>query len=111
MHRVAIALIIAMSSATCFAQAERTSIQSDDVTLDDYLRMLEVISPAARSGAEAYMAAYSHRCGRALKTIELRRAVAEDSGDPVLLDMIRASYYRDTAQIQRLSANVTCRRG
>lgn len=111
MRRIAVAVLLSLTMTGSFAQSERSSIQVDNVELDDYLRMLEVISPAARSGAEAYMAAFAQRCGRTMRTIELRKAVAEESGDPVLLEMIRASYYRDAAQIQRLSANVACRRG
>jgi hypothetical protein len=54
------------------------------------------------------MAAFRSRCGRALRTIELRRAFAQGNGDPVLMNMVRASHERDTAALQRLGASIAC---
>lgn len=55
-----------------------------DVPLEEYLLALERIAPSARDGAEAYLQAFRRRCGRALTVAELRRLVAEGTGNPVL---------------------------
>jgi hypothetical protein len=46
-----------------------------------------------------------------LAASELRHAVADGAGDPILMAMIRAAYERNANAIQRLSSNVSCRRG
>lgn len=86
------------------------NLSREDIRLDDYLSVLEQIAPAARQGAQAYLDAFLRRCGRALSVIELRRAIAEQDGDPLLMQMIRASYLQDTAALSRLSGQVSCRR-
>ena len=109
-HCFAIVAMTLFIPALCHGQAA-TSITRDDVPLDEYLRMLEVIAPAARGGAEAYMAAFQRKCGRPLKTIELRRAVADQQGDPVLIQMIQATHYRNPDALKQLDAMVSCQRG
>lgn len=84
---------------------------ADDVPLAVYLDALAHISPAARIGADTYLAAYQHRCGHPLKTIELRRAIADGNGNPVLMAMIRAASQQDAAMLQRLSGTVPCAEG
>ena len=69
------------------------------------------VAPPARDGAEAYMAAFKGRCGRAMRTVELRRAFAEGDGNQTLMAMIRASHQKDTANLQRLAERVTCPAG
>jgi len=88
----------------------QTTVTEDNVPLDEYMRMLEVISPSARAGAESYMAAFAKRCGRAMKTIELRRAVVHGDGDPLLMQMIQATHFRQSAEVQRLGATILCTR-
>ncbi|MCD9026713.1 hypothetical protein LDO26_00600 [Luteimonas sp. BDR2-5] len=88
--------------------AERSDTAAADIPLADYLGLLEQIAPAARDGAQAYLQAFRQRCGRAITADELRRAVAEQDGDPVLMQMIRASYLGDAEAIARLSAQVPC---
>jgi len=100
----------ALVSSLAHAQAEPLPI-GDDVPIETYLTMLSHIAPPAREGAQAYMAAIRSRCGRALRTVELRRAFAEGNGDPTLMSMIRASHDKDTAALQRLGASITCPRG
>ncbi|MGB7990227.1 MAG: hypothetical protein WCF44_12570 [Candidatus Methylophosphatis roskildensis] len=87
------------------------AVASDDVPLDEYLRALHGIMPAARDGAEAYMRAFETRCGRAMRTVELRAAVSEGSGDPILMAMIRASHYKDAEILRSLATAVTCAGG
>jgi hypothetical protein len=82
-----------------------------DMPIESYLALLSQVAPAARDGAEAYMAAFRKRCGRALQTVELRRAFAEGSGDPTLMAMVRATHQKDTAAVQRLGAAIACPRG
>ncbi len=94
-------------AGTVGAQPQRLDLQ-DDVPSDTYLALLSQVAPPARDGAEAYMAAFRSRCGRALRTVELRRAFAQGDGDPVLMSMIRASHERDTAALQRLGSSIAC---
>ena len=89
-------------------QDARHNTLADDVALDTYLDTLAQIAPAAREGADAYLEAFKRRCGRALGTVELRRAIAEGSGDPVLMAMMRAASQHDAATLQRLSASISC---
>lgn len=79
-----------------------------DIPLTDYLGLLEQIAPAAREGAQAYLQAFRQRCGRAMSATELRRAIANQDGDPVLMQMIRASYLNDAPALARLTAQVPC---
>lgn len=109
MSKFAVALILPCLFATA-ALAQAVPDYRDDLPLDDYLAALGQLSPAAREGAEAFLQAHRARCGRALSTLELRRAVAEGSGDAVLMAMIRAAHERDAAATQRLAAAVVCRR-
>ena len=68
------------------------SAATDNIAMDDYLGLLAQISPAAREGAQYYRQAYQQRCGRPLTTQELRHAVSDGNGDPVLMAMVRASH-------------------
>lgn len=82
--------------------------RADDMPMADYLGLLAQIAPAARNGAEAYAQAYRHRCGRALKTAELRRAMSDGNGDPALMAMIRASQLRDAKALADLAQGLRC---
>ncbi len=81
----------------------------DDVPLDDYLALLARISPAARDGAQAYLHAFAQRCGRPLTALELRKAIAQGSGDPVLMGMVSASHPSQLAQRDALLSQLTQR--
>ena len=90
------ALLLAMLSilttpVPAHAQSDAGAIEGD-LPIESYLSLLTQVAPAARDGAEAYMAAFRKRCGRALQTVELRRAFAEGSGDPTLMAMVRATH-------------------
>ena len=89
-----------------------TPTAADDVPMDDYLGLLAQISPAAREGAQGYLQAFQRRCGRALTTQELRRAMSDGDGDPVLMGMIRANHPSQQAQrditLQQLSQRIRC---
>ena len=78
--------------------------------LADYLGLLAQISPAAHGGAQAYLQAFQQRCGRPVRTAELRRAMADGDGDPVLMGMIRASHLRDANALAQLGQRVACDR-
>jgi len=91
------------------AHAQPASGSADGgMPMADYLGLLEQIAPAAREGAEAYLRANQQRCGRVLTTQELRRAMAHDSGDRVLMGMIRASQLRDTKTLAALAQDLSC---
>lgn len=112
MRKLLFLMVTLFSVANALAQgAPPKDALQDDVPLDVYLDALTQISPAAREGADAYLQAFKRRCGRSLKTIELRIAIAEGSGDPVLMGMMRAAFQRDTAALQRLSSAISCARG
>jgi len=98
-------------TAMALAQPAQHDVLADDVPLNVYLDALTQISPAARAGADAYRAAFERRCGRPLKSIELRRAIADGNGNPVLMAMMRAAFQRDTAALQRLTGTLSCVQG
>ena len=110
MLRAFLLFVLLASAAASRAQSETPVQLKDDVPLEIYLDALAQISPAAREGASAYLEAYRRRCGRSLRTMDLRQAVAEGAGDPVLMGMMRAAALRDTAMLQRLSASMSCMR-
>lgn len=92
------------------APAAAAAAGADDMPMADYLALLEQIAPAARDGARAYLQAFQQRCGRSLQTAELRRAMSEGDGEPVLMAMIRASHLRDATALSQLGARVACNR-
>jgi len=96
--------------APAHAQGDAAVIEGD-MPIESYLSLLSQVAPAAREGAQAYMAAFGKRCGRALQTVELRRAFGEGSGNPTLMAMVRATHQKDTAAVQRLGATIACPRG
>ena len=89
-----------------------TPAAAEDVPMEDYLGLLAQISPAAREGAQGYLQAFQRRCGRALTTQELRRAVSDGDGDPVLMGMIRANHPSQQAQrditLKQLAQRIRC---
>lgn len=103
-------LVIAGVSAGA-APASAPPIAAEDMPMADYLGLLARIAPAAEEGARHYLLAFQQRCGRALATADLRRAMSDGDGDPVLMAMIRASHLRDTVALTRLGPSVACDRG
>ncbi|HVR48464.1 MAG TPA: hypothetical protein VMS38_01910 [Pseudorhodoferax sp.] len=114
-------LVIALALAAALHVAAQTSpargplpeaaVPADDMPLDDYLGLLRQIAPAAREGALSYLGAMQLRCGQALGTAGLRRAMAQDGGDPVLMGMIRAAQQRDATAQRQLAMQVRCPTG
>ena len=78
--------------------------------LPDYLGLLAQISPHAHEGAQAYLLAFQQRCGRPMQTAELRRAMSDGEGDPVLMGMIRASHLKDATALAQFGQRVACDR-
>jgi len=109
MRRIAAFCFFSLTASMALADPE---VWRDDVPLDSYLELLERIAPAARDGAQAYMSAFKTRCGRDMTTLELRRAIANGDGDPILLGMIRATAAKDPAALHALAERLGCpRRG
>jgi len=107
--RSLIAGLAALLMASIPAWAQEPPVEfRDDVSLDTYLAMLSRVSPVARDAADAYMAAFAKRCGRALQPLELRKAFAEGNGNPSLLAMIRATATKDADAVQRAAASIGC---
>ena len=102
---LALSLSVALAAP---AQVQQAPSPSTDIPLPDYLGLLAQIAPAARDGAEAYLQAHQRRCGRAITAAELRRAMADGPGDPVLMGMIRASQLRDPKAISALAGRIRC---
>jgi len=92
------------------AQTPTEQAVSGDVPMADYLALLQQISPAAHRGAQAYLHAHERRCRQSLSSRELRQAIAEGDGDPLLMAMIRASHLRDEPGLARLAEQIACRR-
>jgi hypothetical protein len=103
-------MAIAVASASA-APASVPPTAADDMPMADYLGLLARIAPAAEEGARSYLLAFQQRCGRHLATADLRRAMSDGDGDPVLMAMIRASHLRDAAALARLGPGVACDRG
>lgn len=91
--------------------APKTAAGGDEMPLADYLGLLRQIAPAAENGARTYLAAARLRCGRELNTAELRLAMTQDGGDPILMGLIRAAQAQDRAARQQLVARVPCSPG
>jgi hypothetical protein len=81
-----------------------------EMPLKDYLALLRQLAPAAESAAVQYMAAWRQRCGREMGTTELRRALSEGDGDPVLIALIRATHTQQHEERARLLRHVRCDR-
>ena len=109
MRILALLFAAVLGSAPAFGQSDPMGIR-DDMSIDTYLALLAQVAPPARDGAEAYMAAFRSRCGRAMRAVELRRAFADGNGDPTLMAMIRASHEKDAAALQRLGSSIACPR-
>lgn len=106
-----VAAVVGVTTAMAVAQpapVDRSVPITDDMPLADYLALLAQIAPPARDGAQAYLQAFQQRCGRPMKTAELRRAMSEGDGDPVLMGMIRASHLGDSNGIAQLGQRVVC---
>jgi hypothetical protein len=111
LHLAVVAAAVGLATETPFAQpapASSTVPVTDDMPLADYLALLAQIAPPARDGAQAYLHAFQRRCSRQMKTAELRRAMSEGDGDPVLMGMIRASHLGDSNGIAQLGQRVVC---
>ena len=104
---MAFGVALASGSAVLAAAAAPPAV-AEDMPMADYLGLLGRIAPAAENGAGAYVQAFWIRCGRHLATADLRRAVADGDGDPVLMAMIRASQLRDATTLALLGAQVAC---
>ena len=114
-HLVAVVLAVTSASLPAWGQTSpargplpNSDAPTDEMPLDDYLGLLQRIAPAAEAGARAYLAAFQQRCGRSMRTSELRRALSQGGGDPVLLGLIRASHLRDAAGEAQWAQQVRC---
>jgi len=105
------ATLVAMLAAhlAVAAQGLPNTPAAADIPMADYLGLLAQIAPAAREGAEAYLQAVQQQCRIGLSSAQLRRAMSEGEGDPVLMAMIRASQLRDAKAIAELSQRLDCR--
>ena len=116
MRRIAFALLCLAAAGACTGQtpvvpgaATQPPIAAPPgLPMQDYLFLLQQIAPAARDGAEAYAQAFARRCRREMTVAELRRRVADDGGDPLLMQMVRAAHARDRALLEALAASVRC---
>ena len=79
--------------------------------MEDYLGLLRQLAPAAETGARQYLAAVRLKCARALGSGDLRLALSQDSGDPQLLELIRASHLRDEPARERAMRQIRCAPG
>ena len=107
-----LALCLAPGRAPAQTSTGQVPSDTENLSMDDYLDLLDHISPAARDGAQDYLDAVRRRCDRALTVLELRHAISTNDGDPVLMAMIhaRASIQRapQNAALQQLAQRVRC---
>ncbi len=89
--------------------ASMPSVQ-DDREMADYLGLLQRIAPASEAGARTYVAAVRLRCGQALDAAALRRVMAREGGDPVLMGLIRAAATQDRTARDQAVAQLQCPR-
>ena len=108
---IRLALVAAVVGAGVGMATAGAEAVTDDMSMSDYLGLLSQISPAAQRGAHAYLLAFEQRCGRPLRTAQLRQAMADGDGDPVLMAMIRASHLRDTSALGPLGQRIRCEQG
>jgi len=109
-----VALLALSATATTSAQTSpaRGPIPvAAQMPMEDYLGLLRQIAPAAETGARQYLAAIRLKCSRNLGSDELRIALGQDSGDPQLLELIRASHLRDDAGRERAMRQIRCPQG
>lgn len=106
---VFLALVATSHAAPPPPRAAAASQAGDEMPMADYLGLLAQIAPAAREGAEAYLQAFEQRCSRSLTAAQLRRAMSEGDGDPVLMGMIRASQLRNAKAVADLGQRLNCR--
>ena len=99
---------LAADLATAPGMAPDAAAEAADMPMADYLALLGQIAPAAEDGAKTYLAAFAQRCGRPLNTSELRRAISQGSGDPVLMGLIRASQLRSVAARDQFVLQLRC---
>lgn len=90
--------------------ASSPSVQYDR-EMADYLALLQRIAPASEAGARTYVAAVRLRCGQALDAVALRRVMAREGGDPVLMGLIRAAATQDRTARDQALAQLQCSRG
>ncbi len=116
-HMAQLTALVFLAALTSFvpalpalAQTSSEPAVTGDVPMADYLALLQQISPAAHQGAQAYVQAHERRCRRSLSSRELRQAMAEGDGDPLLMAMIRASHLQDGPGLTRLGEQVSCTR-
>ena len=79
-----------------------------EIALADTLALLKQIAPAAGEGARNWLAAVRLRCARDITPDELRRAISQGDGDPVLMGFIRAAAQQDTTARHALVARIEC---
>lgn len=106
--RAALVAMLATHLAVA-AQGQPSTPPAADIPMTDYLGLLAQIAPAARDGAEAYLQAVQRQCRITLSSAQLRRAMSEGGGDPVLMGMIRASQLRDAKSIAEWAQRLDCK--
>ncbi len=94
--------------ATAPGMAPDSAAGAGDMPMADYLALLGQIAPAAEDGAKTYLTAFAQRCGRPMSTGELRRAISQGNGDPVLMGLIRASQLRSVAARDQFVLQLRC---
>ena len=98
-----------LSAASIASIPSSPSIHGDR-ELADYLALLQRIAPASEAGARTYVAAVRLRCGQALDAATLRRVMAREGGDPVLMSLIRAAATQDHRARDQAMAQIQCPR-
>ncbi|MCL2590061.1 MAG: hypothetical protein FWD67_04075 [Betaproteobacteria bacterium] len=80
----------------------------DAAVMADFLGLLGQIAPAAEEGARTFLAAVQLRCGYTPSAEELRRAMSQGDGNPVLMGLINAAHQQDAQARTRLIGQIQC---
>jgi hypothetical protein len=101
-------ILLAAALASLLGTAVGVTPVEAEMPMAEYLALLGQIAPVAQDGAIAYTRAFEARCGRPMTSTQLRRTIAEGSGDPLLWHMMRAARARDSVTLARLGQQISC---
>ncbi|HRO59510.1 MAG TPA: hypothetical protein PK177_10165 [Burkholderiaceae bacterium] len=97
--------------ATAFAVQAQGALATDFLNaqqIESSLAVFAQISPAAREGAEAYLATHQLHCGGPMSAAQLQVAAAQGQGDAWLLAFIRAAQQGDRDRTRQLVLSYRC---
>jgi hypothetical protein len=77
-------------------------------SMENYLFVLNSVSPTLHIAAQRYLHAYADKCQRQLSLPELKQAFFSTPRDPIVTQMIEAVKEIDTVKMRELGASIPC---